>query len=103
MLNFRLWLQGLIAAAVTGGAHSITNYLVDPSLIDSHAGLIKLGKLVGLSTILSVAAYLYKSPIPSQESNVDYSNVQKEQLEKLIKSANDELAKRSKDTILTTN
>lgn len=95
MSQFQTWLYSLVAAVITGAAHSATNYLVDPTCLDTPAGVYKLQKTVVFSIIISLSAYLYKSPLPVQASTIDYSNMQKEQLDNLLKSLQTEVEKRN--------
>jgi hypothetical protein len=68
--NFRIWLHGLVAAAVTALSTAATGALALPGDFNfSHDGLIKMAKLVAVPTALSVFAYLKKSPLPSITDN----------------------------------
>lgn len=60
----RIWIEGLLAAAIGGGANAITVNLIDPVnfSVTAHAG--KLASVAIVGAVLSVAAYLKKSPIP---------------------------------------
>lgn len=60
----KIWIEGLLAAAIGGGANAITVNLIDPVnfSLTAHAG--KLASVAVVGAVLSVAAYLKKSPIP---------------------------------------
>lgn len=60
----KIWIEGLLAAAIGGGANAITVNLIDPVnfSLAAHAG--KLASVAVVGAVLSVAAYLKKSPIP---------------------------------------
>lgn len=64
--------------------------------------MIKLAKIVGMSIIISIAAYLYKSPLPAQASTIDYTKLTKEQLDALVKQVNTEVASRTSTATATT-
>lgn len=100
MFEFQVWIRGLIVSLITGGAHTVSNCFVDPSLLQDPAAVRKIATMAGFSAFISVVAYLQKSPLPSMASHIDFSSVSKEHLENILKSAKEELDKRS---TLTTN
>jgi len=63
--NIRLWVRGLIAAAIGGAANAVTTVIVAPETFNFNAGLGKLGAVAGASALVSAAMYLKKSPVPS--------------------------------------
>lgn len=64
--NFKLWLHGLVAAAITAFSTAATGALTLPSDFNfTHEGMIKTLKLVAVPTAISVFAYLKKSPVPA--------------------------------------
>ena len=78
MYGFRveLWLKGLLAAAVSGGAGGMRTGLaavgIDPTHFNLQAGLgstVRIGAAAALiNAVIGVAAYLQKSPLPEAES-----------------------------------
>ena len=60
----KIWIEGLLAAAIGGGANAVTVNLIDPVnfSLSAHAG--KLASVAVVGAVLYVAAYLKKSPIP---------------------------------------
>lgn len=70
--NERIWLHGLAAAFIGGGASAVSggfaNSIVDPEHFNVHGGLAHLGEVMAVtfvvSAILSVMGYLKQSPIP---------------------------------------
>jgi len=73
--NFDLWLRGLIAAVVSGGAQGLlTGFAavgLDPQHFNLNSGLGQTFKLAGISALLAaligLAAYLKQSPVPPPE------------------------------------
>lgn len=66
-MNWKLWLQGLGAALISGAATGITAALVAPDQFNfSKAGLGKLATMCGVNALISGAAYIKQSP-PSPE------------------------------------
>lgn len=63
-MDLRHWVKGLISAAIGGAANSITVMIVDPIAFNLEDGLGKLGTVALVSSIVSVAMYLKKSPVP---------------------------------------
>ena len=72
-LKLELWLKGLAAAAISGGANGIVTGFaaigIDPSHFNLAAGLphtLSIGGIsAAISAILGVALYLRQSPLPS--------------------------------------
>ena len=75
----KLWLHGLIAAFIGGGASAITSGFVAsqlmPDRVNLGAGLFLTLKLIGatfvISGVLSAAAYLKQSPVPNDWDGTD--------------------------------
>ena len=73
--RIELWLKGLVAAAVSGGAGGImTGFAavgIDPQHFNLQAGMgatFRIGAAAALiNAVIGVAAYLQKSPLPSGE------------------------------------
>ena len=63
MHALELWLKGLIAAPIGGGANAVTMLLVDPEHFNIHDGINQLTKVVAIGALISVAGYLKSSPL----------------------------------------
>jgi hypothetical protein len=74
MNRIELWLKGLVAAAISGGAGGILTGLaavgIDPQHFNLQAGLgstMRIAVAAALiNSIIGVAAYLQKSPLPEE-------------------------------------
>ena len=64
--NWRLWLRGLIGAAVGGAANGITAIGLDPQTFNFSTGLVVLGKFVFISGLVSAALYIKTHPTPEE-------------------------------------
>ena len=73
MGNWQIWLKGLVAAGIAGGANGvITGFAavgIDPQHFNLQAGLRSTLAIAGVSALMSsviaVAAYLKQSPLPN--------------------------------------
>lgn len=65
-MAWKLWLRGLIAAALGGVGTALTVMLVDPQTFNltTGLGLVKLGQVVGVSALIAMGVYLKKHPNP---------------------------------------
>lgn len=62
MKSWKIWLRGIIAAAISGAGSGLTGYYVGvPGK--------KLLAMVAVHIVTTVGAYLYQSPLPAQNSN----------------------------------
>lgn len=66
-MNTRVWLEGLVAALVGGGANAVTVIVVDPLAFNLGEGLGKLLQVVAVGAIVAAAAFLKQSPIPAEK------------------------------------
>lgn len=66
-MTWQHWLKGLVAAAVSGVANSITNVMVAPETFNFQSGLRKLGESAAVAGILGAALYLKQSPVPKDD------------------------------------
>jgi hypothetical protein len=64
-MNWKLWLKGLISAAIGGAASSVTVMAIDPTQFNVNEGLSKLGTVALVNAIIAVALYLKQSPLPN--------------------------------------
>ncbi len=66
-MNWKLWLKGLVAAAVASASSTIAVVVADPEHFNpaSVGGLKKLGIVVLVSAIVGAAMYLKQSPVPN--------------------------------------
>ena len=75
MKRFELWLKGILAAAISGGAGGVlTGFAavgIDPQHFNLQAGLRSTLAIAAVSALMSaiigVAAYLKQSPLPQGE------------------------------------
>lgn len=73
-MNWKAWLQGLIAAAVTAFSAAISGALGLPTVFTwDKAGLINLIKLATIPTVLAFFGYLKTHPTPQIVAEVDQS------------------------------
>ena len=71
-MDLRIWIKGIAAAAVSGGANGIVTGFaaigIDPNHFNLQAGLSHTlalgGTSAAISAVLGVALYLRQSPIP---------------------------------------
>jgi hypothetical protein len=64
MQALEMWLKGLVAALVGGGANAVTVAIVDPEHFNVHDGIDALLRVVVIGGLISVAGYLKTSPLP---------------------------------------
>ena len=72
MTRFEMWVRGILAAAISGAAGGILTGLaavgIDPQHFNLQAGMgatMRIGAAAALiNSIIGVAAYLQKSPLP---------------------------------------
>jgi len=74
MNRLRIWLKGILAAAVSGAAGGVlTSFAavgIDPQHFNLQAGMgatLRIGAAAALiNAVIGVAAYLQKSPLPTE-------------------------------------
>jgi hypothetical protein len=74
MSHLQIWLKGLLAAAISGGAGGVlTGFAavgIDPQHFNLQSGIgatLRIGMAAALiNAVIGVAAYLQKSPLPSE-------------------------------------
>ena len=74
MERFELWLKGIVAAAISGGAGGILTGLaavgIDPQHFNLQTGIgatLRIAAAAALiNAVIGVAAYLQKSPLPTE-------------------------------------
>jgi hypothetical protein len=74
MTRFRIWLKGIVAAAVSGASGGILTGLaavgIDPQHFNMQSGMSATLRIGGaaavINAIIGVAAYLQKSPLPEE-------------------------------------
>jgi hypothetical protein len=74
MNNWRMWIHGIVAAAIAGAANgTITGFAavgIDPDHFNLQAGFHNTLAIAGVSAVMSaiigVAAYLKQSPLPPE-------------------------------------
>jgi hypothetical protein len=80
MFRAEIWLRGLLAAVISGGANGvITGFAaigIDPTHFNLAAGFVHTLSLAGVSAVMSgiigVAAYLKQSPLPGDSADGEY-------------------------------
>ena len=73
--RFEIWLKGLLAAAISGGSGGVLTGLaavgIDPTHFNLQTGIgatLRIGlAAAAINAIIGVAAYLQKSPLPSED------------------------------------
>jgi len=73
--RIEVWLKGLVAAGISGGAGGVMTGLaavgIDPGHFNLQTGLgatMRIGAAAALiNSVMGVAAYLQKSPLPEEE------------------------------------
>ena len=73
-MDIRVWMKGIAAAAISGGANGIVTGFaaigIDPNHFNLQAGLahtLSIGGIsAAISAVLGVALYLRQSPIPEK-------------------------------------
>ncbi len=68
MNSWKVWVKGLVAAAIGGASSSVTVVLADPEHFNFSTGLKKLGAVTVMGALVAVAAYLQKSPLPNGQT-----------------------------------
>lgn len=66
-MKTRTWIEGILAAAIGGGANALTVIIVDPIAFNLGEGLSKLLQVAAVGGLVAVAAFLKQSPIPAKE------------------------------------
>jgi len=74
-MNWNVWIKGIAAAAISGGANGIVTGFaaigIDPSHFNLEAGLhhtLAIGGVsAAISAVLGVALYLRQSPLPAEK------------------------------------
>ncbi len=74
MTRLQIWLKGILAAAISGGAGGVlTGFAavgIDPQHFNLQAGIgatLRIGAAAALiNAVIGVAAYLQKSPLPEE-------------------------------------
>jgi hypothetical protein len=72
--QFEIWLKGIVAAAISGGAGGVLTGLaavgIDPQHFNLQTGMgatLRIAAAAALiNAVIGVAAYLQKSPLPSE-------------------------------------
>ncbi len=62
--NLKLWLKGLISAAISGASASIGAMVAAPQDFNLQGGLKRLLVVASVSGLIGAANYLKQSPLP---------------------------------------
>ena len=74
-MTWKIWMKGIVAAAISGGANGIVTGFaaigIDPGHFNLEAGLhhtLAIGGIsAAISAVLGVALYLRQSPLPAEK------------------------------------
>jgi len=66
LTNTTIWIKGLISAIIAGVANTVVLMIIDPLTFNLGEGFNLLLKAAAATAIVSAAAYLKQSPIPSE-------------------------------------
>lgn len=64
LYDWKIWLKGLIHAAISGATVAISTILVAHDTFNFGDGLDKLLSVVGASSLVSIGKYLSTKPMP---------------------------------------
>jgi len=64
-MDWKVWLKGLVSAAIGAAANSITVMIVDPVNFNLAQNASKVGWVALVSAIIAIAMYLKTSPLPN--------------------------------------
>lgn len=71
MNNFRAWVHGLLAAAISAFSTAASGAIALPSVFSfTRDGIINMAKLATVPAMLAVFAYLKQSPLPASSVTV---------------------------------
>jgi hypothetical protein len=71
-MNWKVWLQGLLAATVSAFSIAISGALALPTVFSwDRNGLINVLKLAAIPTVLAFFGYLKQNPVPQLQAQVD--------------------------------
>jgi hypothetical protein len=66
MNNLKVWIHGLVAAAISAFASAASGAIALPSVFTfDRAGFVNMVKLATVPALLAVFAYLKNSPVPT--------------------------------------
>ena len=73
MGSWKVWLKGLLAAAISSAANAVGVLVADPLHFSpaEAGGVRKLGVVVAVSAIVGAALYLKQSPVPNGPSPIE--------------------------------
>ncbi len=66
-MNMKTWFKGLVAAVIGGVSNSVVLMIAEPTTINLHEGIGKLGTVAATTAIVSAAMYLKQSPLPDMK------------------------------------
>jgi acyl-coenzyme A synthetase/AMP-(fatty) acid ligase len=71
MNNLKVWLHGLLAAAISAFATAASGAITLPTVFNfSKDGMLNVVKLATIPALLAVFAYLKTSPVPSETATI---------------------------------
>lgn len=64
-MNWKIWLKGLISAAIGGAANAGLVAIIAPEQFNFQEGLSRLGTMAIGGAIIAILSYLKQSPLPN--------------------------------------
>ena len=69
MLSWKVWVKGIAAALIGGGASAVAAAVTAPGIVSGTRGSwMVLLRMSAVAAVLNAAAYLKKSPLPAVET-----------------------------------
>jgi hypothetical protein len=66
MLSWKVWVKGIAAALIGGGASAIAAAVTEPGVMNGTRGSwMVLLRMSAVAAVINAAAYLKKSPLPA--------------------------------------
>lgn len=64
-MNWKLWLKGLISAAISSASSVVAVMIADPTSFNLETGLRRVLTVATITAIVGIANYLKQSPVPN--------------------------------------
>jgi hypothetical protein len=69
MLSWKVWAKGVAAALIGGGASAVAAAVTEPGIATGARGSwVLLLRMSTVAAVINVAAYLKRSPLPSESA-----------------------------------
>jgi hypothetical protein len=79
-MKFKLWLRGLLAAAINSAVSGLSVIVADSQTFNLSSGIKPLLSVVGLSAVTGALLYLKQHPLPDQDE-LDTMQIKREQVD----------------------